>query len=71
MRLMDSIIQEYKRDVDRTLLRANLKLSAEERVLELIALLEAAEEFQRAGRARDLQAGADLEALMEEREKQK
>ncbi len=52
---MDGIIEAYKRDVDRTLLRENLKLSPEERVRELMALLEASKEFQRAGRA--LQAG--------------
>lgn len=49
--LMEAVIEAYKRDVDRTLLRENLKLSPEERVRELMALLEAAEEFQRAGRA--------------------
>lgn len=51
VRAMDAIIEAYKRDVDRTLLRENLKLSPEERVRELIALLAAAKEFQRAGRA--------------------
>jgi hypothetical protein len=55
IRLMDAVIEAYKRDVDRTLLRENLRLSPEERVRELMALLEAAKEFQRAGRA--LQAG--------------
>ena len=55
MRLMDAVIEAYERDVDRTLLRENLKLSPEERVRELMELLKAAEEFQRAGRA--LQAG--------------
>ena len=55
IRLMDTVIEAYKRDVDRTLLRENLKLSPEERVHELMELLKAAEEFQRAGRA--LQAG--------------
>jgi hypothetical protein len=48
---MDAIIELLKRDVDRTLLRENLRLTREERVLELMRLLEAAEEFQRAGRA--------------------
>jgi len=55
MLAVDEIIEAYKRDVDRTLLRENLRLSPEERVRELMALLKAAEEFQRAGRA--LQAG--------------
>lgn len=43
-------IQAYLKDVDRTLLRENLRLSPEGRVRELIALLAAAEEFERAGR---------------------
>jgi hypothetical protein len=47
---MDYLIAATKRDVDRTLLRESLKLSPEERVLELMALLRAAEEFARAGR---------------------
>jgi hypothetical protein len=52
---MDSVIELYMRDVDRTLLRENLRLTPEQRVLELMELLRAAEEFQRAGRR--LQAG--------------
>ncbi len=52
---VDEVIETYKRDVDRTLLLENLKLSPEERARELMALLRAAEEFQRAGRA--LRAG--------------
>ena len=44
------IIEIYKQEVDRTLLRESLKLTPEERVRELMALLEAAEEFARAGR---------------------
>jgi len=46
---VDPVVEAFKRDVDRTLLRENLKLTPEERVLELMALLRAAEEFQRAG----------------------
>lgn len=45
------MIEAFKRDVDRTLLRENLRLTPEQRVHELMALLVAAEEFQRAGRA--------------------
>ncbi len=48
---MDAVIEAYMRDVDRTLLRENLKRSLEERVRELMELLKAADEFQRAGRA--------------------
>jgi hypothetical protein len=46
---MDAIIEILKREVDRTLLRENLTRSPEERVLELIELLRAAEECARAG----------------------
>ena len=46
----DPVIEAFKKDVDRTLLRENLKLSPEERVLQLMELLRAAEEFRRAGR---------------------
>ncbi|MFZ5864101.1 MAG: hypothetical protein ACOYXR_14855 [Nitrospirota bacterium] len=45
----DPVIEAYKKDVDRTLLRENLKLTVEERFLELMALQHAAEELQRAG----------------------
>jgi hypothetical protein len=48
---MDALIEAFKRDVDRTLLRENLALSIEDRVRELMAVLKAAEEFRRAGRA--------------------
>lgn len=87
------MIEAYKKDVDRTLLRENLKLTSEQRVLQLMALLKAADELRRAGRAlraarclclglrklievkraagrpKDLQAVADLEALLEERDR--
>jgi hypothetical protein len=48
---VDPVIEAFERDVDRTLLRENLKLTPEERALELIALLRDAEEFRRAGTA--------------------
>ena len=75
----DPVIEAFKHDVDRTLLRENLERSPEQRVAELMRLLRADEEFRRAGkrllivvkraagRVRDLQAVADLEALLEER----
>jgi hypothetical protein len=47
----DPVIEAYKRDVDRTLLRENLKLSADERFRKLMALQRFAEELRRAGRA--------------------
>jgi len=47
----DPVIEAYKRGVDRTLLRENLRLTPEQRVMELMSLLRAAEAFRRAGRA--------------------
>ncbi len=46
---MEGVIEAYKRDADRTLIRENLRLTPEPRARELIALLEANEEFRRAG----------------------
>lgn len=40
-----------KKDVDRTLIRENLKLTVEERLVQLMRLQEFAEEKKRAGRA--------------------
>jgi hypothetical protein len=45
----DPVIEAYKKDVDRTLLRENLKLTVEERFLRLMELQRFAEELQRAG----------------------
>lgn len=47
----DPVIEAYKRDVDRTLLRQNLRRSVAERVANLMALQELAEEARRAGQA--------------------
>ena len=47
----DPVIEAYKKDVDRTLLIENLKLSVEERILKLMELQRFAEELRRAGRA--------------------
>ena len=47
----DPVIEAYKRDIDRTLLRQNLRRSATERVRNLIALQRLAVESRRAGRA--------------------
>ena len=46
----DPIIEAYKKHVDRTLLRENLKRSVEERFRNLMALQRAADELRRAGR---------------------
>ena len=47
----DAVIEAYKKDVDRTLLRENLRLTPDERVRNLIRLQRAAAEMRRAGRA--------------------
>jgi hypothetical protein len=46
----DPIIEAYKKDVDRTLIRENLRLSVEQRIEDLMRLQEFAEELKRAGR---------------------
>jgi hypothetical protein len=45
----DPVIEAYKRDVDRTLLRENLKRSVEERIEALMQLRAFADELRRAG----------------------
>ena len=49
----DPVIEAYKRDIDRTLLRQNLRRSVTERVTNLMALQRLAVEARRAGRARE------------------
>jgi hypothetical protein len=46
----DPVIEAYKKDVDRTLIRENLKLTVEQRIEDLMRLQEFVEELQRAGR---------------------
>ena len=46
----DPVIEAYKKDIDRTLIRENLKRTPEERLLQLMKLQEFAEELQAAGR---------------------
>jgi hypothetical protein len=46
----DPVVELYKRSVDRTLLRENLRRSVEERILNLMELQKVAEELRRAGR---------------------
>jgi hypothetical protein len=46
----DPVIEAYKKDVDHTLIRENLRLSVEQRVEDLMWLQEIARELQRAGR---------------------
>ena len=46
----DPVVEAYKRDIDMTLLRENLRRSVDERVRNLMALQRLAEEARRAGR---------------------
>jgi hypothetical protein len=46
----DPVIEAYKRDVDRTLIRANLALTITQRFEKLMELQKFAEELRRAGR---------------------
>jgi len=46
----DPVIEAYKKDVDVTLIRENLKLTHEERARKLMALQRMADELRRAGR---------------------
>ena len=47
----DPVVEEYKKHIDRTLLRANLRRSLAERLANLVSLQRFAEEVRRAGRA--------------------
>lgn len=47
----DPVVEAYKKDIDRTLIRENLKLSVEDRFRKAMALARFAEELRRAGRA--------------------
>ena len=47
---VNPVVDAYKRNIDRTLLRENLRLSVEERFLRHQVLQEWAEELRRAGR---------------------
>ena len=48
----DPVVEAYKRHIDRTLLRQNLRRTVTERVENLIALQRLAAEARRAGRSR-------------------
>ena len=47
----DPVIEAYKKHVDRTLIRRNLALTVEERLIQLARLQEFAAELRRAGAA--------------------
>ncbi len=42
----DPVIEAYKKDVDRTLFRENLKLTLEERILNMMSVLRFVEELR-------------------------
>ena len=46
----DPVIEAYKKDIDRTLIRENLKLTPEQRLIQLMTLQEFADELRRADR---------------------
>jgi hypothetical protein len=46
----DPVIEAYKKDIDRTLLRENLKLTPEERLLKLQSFVRFLSEVRAAGR---------------------
>ena len=45
---LDPVIEAYKKDIDRSLLRENLKLTPEERIRKLMERQQFAEELRRA-----------------------
>ena len=47
----DPVIEAYKKDVDRTLIIENLKLTVDQRLRNLVAMQRFATEVRRAGRA--------------------
>jgi hypothetical protein len=47
---LDAVIEAYKRDLDVSLIRENLRLTVDQRFQQLMKLQEFAEELQRAGR---------------------
>ena len=46
---LDPVIEAYKKDIDRTLIRENLKLTPEERLRNAMALARFADELREAG----------------------
>ena len=46
----DPVIEVYKKDIDRTLLRENLRRSVDERLRDLVRLQRFADEWRRAAR---------------------
>jgi len=46
----DPVIEAYKKDIDRSLIRENLSLTVDQRFQQLMKLQEFADELRRAGR---------------------
>ena len=46
----DPVIERYKQDVDRTLLREHLKLTPQQRLDKLLAFMRGLDELRRSGR---------------------
>jgi hypothetical protein len=63
---MEEIIELYKRDVDRTLIRENLDLSVTERLERMMAVGRFFEDLQRCGRVIDLDEQGAQSALWRE-----
>jgi hypothetical protein len=53
MKIIDPVIEAYKKDIDRTLLRENLKLSVEQRFEKLMELQRFAEELRKGMKGTD------------------
>lgn len=53
----DPVVESYKKGIDRTLIRENLKLSVEDRFRKATALARFADEMRRAGREARLRRG--------------
>jgi len=47
---LDPVIEAYKKDIDITLIRENLRLTVDERFQQLMKLQQFAEDLRRAGR---------------------
>ena len=47
---MDAVIEEYKKHIDRTLIRENLRLNVQQRFENLMELQKFAEELRQAGK---------------------
>jgi isocitrate/isopropylmalate dehydrogenase len=61
----DPVIEFYKKDVDITLIRENLKLTYTERALKLMELQRMADELRRAGREERERKGDELGRITE------